>query len=93
MLTTAIQVNLGMISLGESEVTKKLAAWAAIIAVPTMVAGIYGMNRVNISFERLLKAVGSFGLKTQRLEMFSDVVGRFLFVFGACSAPFQFIGS
>jgi magnesium transporter len=44
MLTTAIQVNLGMISLGESEVTKKLAAWAAIIAVPTMVAGIYGMN-------------------------------------------------
>jgi len=44
MITTAIQVNLGMISLGESEVTKKLAAWAAIIAVPTMVAGIYGMN-------------------------------------------------
>ena len=44
MLTTAIQVNLGMISLGESEVTKKLAAWAAMIAVPTMVAGIYGMN-------------------------------------------------
>ncbi len=44
MLTTAIQVNLGMISLAESEVTKKLAAWAAIIAVPTMVAGIYGMN-------------------------------------------------
>ena len=39
MLTTAIQVNLGMISLSESEVTKKLAAWAAIIAVPTMVAG------------------------------------------------------
>jgi magnesium transporter len=44
MLTTAIQVNLGMISLADNEVTKKLAAWAAIIAVPTMVAGIYGMN-------------------------------------------------
>jgi magnesium transporter len=44
MLTTAIQVNLGMISLAENEVTKKLAAWAAIIAVPTMLAGIYGMN-------------------------------------------------
>jgi magnesium transporter len=44
MLTTAIQVNVGMISLSENEVTKKLAAWAAIIAVPTMVAGIYGMN-------------------------------------------------
>ena len=44
MQTTAIQVNLGMISLSETEVTKKLAAWAAIIAVPTMIAGIYGMN-------------------------------------------------
>lgn len=44
MLTTAIQVNLGMISLADNEVTKRLAAWAAIIAVPTMVAGIYGMN-------------------------------------------------
>jgi magnesium transporter len=44
MQTTAIQVNLGMISLNETEVTKKLAAWAAIIGVPTMIAGVYGMN-------------------------------------------------
>ncbi len=48
MHATAIQVNLGMISLNETEVTKKLAAWAAIIAVPTMVAGIYGMNFRNM---------------------------------------------
>ena len=33
-----------MISLNETEVTKKLAAWAAIIAVPTLIAGVYGMN-------------------------------------------------
>jgi len=44
MQTTAIQVNLGMINLNETEVTKKLAGWAAIIAVPTLVAGIWGMN-------------------------------------------------
>ncbi len=56
MLTTAIQVNLGMISLAESEVTKKLAAWAAIIAVPTMVAGIYGMN-----FEHMPELKWTFG--------------------------------
>jgi magnesium transporter len=48
MQTTAIQVNLGMISLNETEVTKKLAGWAAIIAVPTMIAGIYGMNFKNM---------------------------------------------
>jgi len=44
MLTTAIQVNLGMINLNETEVTKKLAGWAALIAIPTLIAGIYGMN-------------------------------------------------
>jgi magnesium transporter len=48
MQTTAIQVNLGMINLNETEVTKKLAAWAAIIAIPTLIAGIYGMNFKNI---------------------------------------------
>ena len=44
MLATAIQVNLGMISLNETEVTKKLAGWAALIGLPTAIAGIYGMN-------------------------------------------------
>jgi magnesium transporter len=48
MQTTAIQVNLGMINLNETEVTKKLAGWAAIIAVPTLIAGIYGMNFKNV---------------------------------------------
>jgi len=48
MLATAIQVNLGMISLNETEVTKKLAGWAAIIGVPTMIAGVYGMNFKNM---------------------------------------------
>ena len=48
MLTTAIQVNLGMINLNETEVTKKLAGWAALIAVPTLIAGIYGMNFKNM---------------------------------------------
>ena len=33
-----------MITLQESETMKRLAAYAALIAVPTMIAGIYGMN-------------------------------------------------
>jgi len=44
LLTTALEANLSMISVSQNEDTKRLAAWAAIIAVPTMVAGIYGMN-------------------------------------------------
>lgn len=44
LLTTALEANLSLVSVAQSEETKRLAAWAAIIAVPTMLAGIYGMN-------------------------------------------------
>jgi len=43
-VTTAISVNLSLITLQENETTKRLAACAALVAVPTMIAGIYGMN-------------------------------------------------
>lgn len=41
---TAIQVNLSMVTIEESEVNKRLAAWAAIFAVATAFVGIWGMN-------------------------------------------------
>jgi magnesium transporter len=41
---TAISVNFSMITLQENETMKRLAAYAALIAVPTLIAGIYGMN-------------------------------------------------
>lgn len=41
---TAIQVNLAMVTIEESEVNKQLAAWAGIFAVATAFAGIWGMN-------------------------------------------------
>ena len=41
---TAIQVNLSMVAIEESEDNKKLAAWAGIFAVATAFAGIWGMN-------------------------------------------------
>jgi magnesium transporter len=44
MVITAMSVNLAMINMGTGEVTKRLAAYAALVAVPTLIAGIYGMN-------------------------------------------------
>jgi len=41
---TAIQVNLSMTAIEESEVNKRLAAWAAIFAIVTAFAGLWGMN-------------------------------------------------
>jgi len=55
-VNTAIQVNLAMITIGESEVTKRLAAYAALVAVPTMIAGVYGMN-----FEHMPELEWAFG--------------------------------
>jgi magnesium transporter len=44
MVTTAISVNLALITIQENEVMKRLAAYAALVAVPTMIGGVYGMN-------------------------------------------------
>jgi magnesium transporter len=44
MVNTATQVNISMISLQENQVTKTLAAYGALIAVPTLMVGVWGMN-------------------------------------------------
>lgn len=41
---TAIQVNLSMVTIEESDVSKKLAGWAAIFGVATAFVGVWGMN-------------------------------------------------
>ena len=41
---TAIQANLSMVTISDGEVTKRLAAWAAIFAVCTAFVGVWGMN-------------------------------------------------
>jgi len=55
-VATATAVNLSMISLQENETMKRLAAYAALIAVPTLIAGIYGMN-----FEHMPELGWQFG--------------------------------
>jgi magnesium transporter len=44
MLTTAMQVNLAMVANNQNEVVKRLAGWGAILAIPTVVFSLYGMN-------------------------------------------------
>ena len=44
MLQTAISVALALVNIADSQVTKRLAAYGALITVPTLLAGIYGMN-------------------------------------------------
>ncbi len=44
LLNSAMEANFSLLSIAQSDVSKKFAGWAAIIAVPTMIAGFYGMN-------------------------------------------------
>jgi magnesium transporter len=44
MVTAAMQVHLSLASVGQNEVVKRLAGWGAILAIPTMVFSLYGMN-------------------------------------------------
>jgi magnesium transporter len=44
MLDSALEANLAQVGVRQNEDMRKISAWVAIAAVPTMLAGIYGMN-------------------------------------------------
>ena len=44
LLNTALEANFSLISISQNDVSKKFAGWAAIIAIPTLLTGFYGMN-------------------------------------------------
>jgi magnesium transporter len=44
LLNTALEANFSLISIAQNDVSKRFAGWAAIIDVPTLITGFYGMN-------------------------------------------------
>ena len=44
ILTTTMEVHLSTVSNALNETMKKVTSWGALILVPSMIAGIYGMN-------------------------------------------------
>lgn len=56
LLGDMLQVRLSQVSVRQNEDMRKISAWAAIAAVPTLVAGIYGMN-----FEHMPELTWTFG--------------------------------
>ena len=44
LLSSALTANLAQVGVRQNEDMRKISAWVAIVAVPTMIAGIYGMN-------------------------------------------------
>lgn len=48
LLTSILEANLALLSVRQNEVVRAISAWAAIIAVPTFLASIWGMNFVDM---------------------------------------------
>ncbi|MFA5938261.1 MAG: magnesium/cobalt transporter CorA [Sinimarinibacterium sp.] len=72
-IATALSVNLSLIALQESETMKRLAAYAALVAVPTLIAGIYGMN-----FDTMPELRWSFGYPATLAVMAVVDVGLYI---------------
>src|SRR4051795_335870 len=72
VLTTILQAGLARLSIAENEDMRKISAWVAIAAVPTMIAGIYGMN-----FEHMPELSWAYGYPA--VLLFMAVVCGFLY--------------
>ena len=44
MVSAAMNVNLSLVTVAQGEIVKKLAGWAGLLALPTLIASWYGMN-------------------------------------------------
>jgi magnesium transporter len=56
LLTSVLQANLAQVTVRQNDDVRRISAIVAILAVPTMLAGIYGMN-----FEHMPELGWTFG--------------------------------
>jgi magnesium transporter len=71
LLSSALNANVAQVAMRQNEDMRKISAWVAIVAVPTMIAGLYGMNfehmpelqwRYGYPFVLVIIAVACFAL-------------------------------
>jgi magnesium transporter len=73
VLSSVFEVSALLEQQSQGEITRKLAAWAAILAVPTAIAGIYGMN-----FENMPELHWTYGYYVVLGGMAAACVGLFV---------------
>jgi magnesium transporter len=73
LLTTLVSANLAQVSVVQNEDMRKISAWVAIAAVPTMLAGIYGMN-----FKHMPELSWTFGYPLVIAVMLACCTGLFV---------------
>jgi magnesium transporter len=74
LLTSVLEANLALVSVNQNEVVKKISSIAGIIAVPTFIASVYGMN-----FDHMPELHWRFGYPLTILLMASCVAALVAF--------------
>jgi magnesium transporter len=74
LLTSILEANLSLISVRQNQVVQAISAWAAIIAVPTFFASIWGMN-----FEHMPELGVTYGYPLALLVMFTATLVLYRF--------------
>src|SRR3954463_5325701 len=72
LLGSALQANLTQVTVRQNADMRRISAWVAILAVPTMIAGIYGMN-----FEHMPELSWRFGYPGVLLVMAAACAGLY----------------
>jgi magnesium transporter len=72
LLSNILQASLARTSVAQNEDMRKISSWAGIIATPTLIAGIYGMN-----FEHMPELTWRFGYPLCLLVMASICLGLY----------------
>jgi magnesium transporter len=72
LLNSVLQANLAQVTVRQNSDMRKISAWIGVIAVPTMIAGIYGMN-----FEHMPELEWTFGYPMALLLMLAFCVGLY----------------
>ncbi|HJS73159.1 MAG TPA: magnesium/cobalt transporter CorA [Vicinamibacteria bacterium] len=74
LLTSILEANLTQMNIRQNEDMRRISAWVAIAVVPTMIAGIYGMN-----FEYMPELRSPVGYPLVLVGMFAICSGMYVF--------------
>jgi magnesium transporter len=74
-LAGSLHANLARVNMRQNEIVQKISGWAAIIAVPTLITGIYGMN-----FEHMPELKWTFGYPLALTVIFGLAAGLYYFL-------------
>jgi magnesium transporter len=74
LLTSILEANLTQMNIRQNEDMRRISAWVAMAVVPTMIAGIYGMN-----FDHMPELRSTWGYPGVLLGMFLICTGMYVF--------------